>query len=909
GFQVPLGEEGEILERAKEIEVPFRLYNFTPDPNFKIILQFGALADQDAGGFENTSLLVEREIYPSSANHAVDSSSPFKLGRISLTDEDRRKLQNARYMRILLVNTVNPVSGLVLIAPPIVRGAGFRPIVVRGDHISAAPDGVKAVSAAERIDAGLRAKYGDTIDRLHPDNARQRVIEVAWKNLDPGESAGIDGRTSAIPLSNYRVLSFFVKGPVTGAGLGDAVFRFILARGPASLGEREGTALDVRFPAAALSPGEWSKVEIRYGGKDQDVFVNGNRVESSINCRPEALRRKGSEAPGMGNFSDDGSGGSGYAAAFLSPAGGKLPDGKFSLDEIILEDPSPSYRLNAGSTLEWTRPGALITYGGTTVLSDLVVSTSLESGVRGDPFTPRSEKFIGALSRSRAETTFLGAKLSSDISFLAASDYAYWSAGHGVSRAWGPFSLEETFSTAPYDLTMTHGFSVGWTTRVYSLFAGDLSYENEKLLRRWKTSLGFTPFPENSSGISLDTDWRWTENTGKPAQWMPNYAETWTMSWYPLLPDSGKNAAKRDAHGLFKATVDTVPVGAEFSLDGLSNVSQTNNTTQSATTGRLDFPFIIGRYQGMVRGERYFMRNLFYSGENFGDDSYKYAESLRDSPALWFTPPIYSFFNRKLEDTLIRVLKNSDTAPLTERGRFTDKMAFSLQFPSHYGLSALILPSTFQAQIDRTLEQKLDTHLDLLNTGATLGFSAINLFGAFGVRPLFNFYESDEFSHSLGGAVAIPKGEDVSWRTQAEQSMAFHGFLGAVLSLTNTVTVGTTGWLESLSVDWTAPVKKNLLGLFYAWMTGKVRDTGTWPALSRLAASEYERLRKETLELVIDNSTDYTQFSIILGHESIIRVLGRLYLSVFAKVRCDRNEETDVFSFLGTIGTTLNITF
>jgi hypothetical protein len=909
GFQVPLGEDGAVFESAEQIQVPYRFYDistktaWTPVPaDLKLIVQFGGLSDEDTGGSsgnENPLLVVEADIpYTGSSGMAV----------FTLNDEDRRKLLDAKYMRVIIINTgSSPINNkAVLVAPPIVRGSGFRPVTADpGGTISRAPDGnagSPSVSAVEIWDPSLS---NSTVSKLHSGGG-QRVLEVKWHDLaaySDTNAAGVDGRTSAIPLSNYRTLSFFVKGPDPAPPAGSA-FRFIVGRGPNSPIALEAKDID----ADLFLPGQWSKVEIHYGGGDSAVSVNGVRT-GSVSYRPSALRKNGSEAPGMGGYAEDSSGQSGYVALYLEAPGPSLPDGTFSVDEIILEDPSPSYRFNGGTVVEWNRPGELLSAGGTVILEDVKITAALESGVRGDPFTPESELFYGVMNRSRLETKFLGAAVSTDISFLSANDYSYWTAGHSISRSWGPFSLGESFATAPHDRTMNHHFSLGWSSLIRSSFNGDIVYEHEKLQRQWRASLGINPNPETASGVSVNADWRWSENTDRPDRWMPNYAETWARSWEPLLPDLGGGASRRDAHGLLRAVLDTRPVGLEFSVDGTSNFSKSVNSTQSATTGRLDFPFTFGNYRGLLRGERYFIRSLFYGGHDFRSDQYKYLESLADTPLLWFTPPLYSFFNPYLPGTLNRSLLESDSAGITEYGRFSDRLAFTLQFPGSYGLSSLFIPQNLQYQMDRTLEHKMDTRTDVLNTGASLGFQGINMFGAFGAKPLFRFYENDEISHSLGAAAAFPKDEDPSWRIQAEQSMRFYGFLGSQLSLTNTFTAGDTGWIESLSIDWTALAKKTLLGLFYGWAAGKIENRSTWPALSSLAAAEHERLRKESMEMVIDNSGEYTRFSLILGHESIIRVMGRLYLSVFAKLDCTQDEQSETLSFIGTIGTTLNITF
>jgi hypothetical protein len=79
--------------------------------------------------------------------------------------------------------------------------------------------------------------------------------------------------------------------------------------------------------------------------------------------------------------------------------------------------------------------------------------------------------------------------------------------------------------------------------------------------------------------------------------------------------------------------------------------------------------------------------------------------------------------------------------------------------------------------------------------------------------------------------------------------------------------------------------------------------------VSAVLAGDYEQLRKETLELSFDNTGDYLTWSLIAGHESIIRILGRLTFSVFAKLNCTRNYQRDDLSFIATLGTTLHVTF
>jgi hypothetical protein len=115
--------------------------------------------------------------------------------------------------------------------------------------------------------------------------------------------------------------------------------------------------------------------------------------------------------------------------------------------------------------------------------------------------------------------------------------------------------------------------------------------------------------------------------------------------------------------------------------------------------------------------------------------------------------------------------------------------------------------------------------------------------------------------------------------------------------------------VESFILDWTVPTRKSLLSIFYGWIAAAAQTQSSWLALSDLMNTGYEQLRKETLELAFDHSGDYLQWSLIAGHESIIRIFGRLNFSVFAKLNCTQDERVQILSFIGTIGTTLNVSF
>ncbi|MDR2314716.1 MAG: hypothetical protein LBE02_09325 [Spirochaetaceae bacterium] len=911
GFQVPLGQDGTLLEQAKTIVVPLRFYNFdVSNPEILVLAQFGVLAEEGSGGVENSSLIVEAPIFygtaagtfgyaaslPSSWIERNDSDG-YAVA-ITLTDQMRRSLQNATQMRLLIINTgSSPFSGRVLAAKPFIMGASWRAITLDGGKIRAAQD-VEKISATERRDPALRS---GKIDRLH-ESGSNHVLEVRWDSTAP--AAGADGRTPAIPLSNYRVLSFYLRGSPSPFPA-NSRFHFIISQGPGSYGDPNKTALELTASLDNLfDQDRWYNVEIHYGRGRRRFLVDGHEYPADIHYRPEALRQN---ILGEADFTGDGQ--SGYAAVFVETT---APSGSFSIDEICLEDPSPSFRVNGGGALDWRHPGGLVQVRDRELLSDLAFTTALESAVQGDPFNSQAETFSGVQSRSQGETSILGLRTTGNLQFMASNDTSYWSAGHGLSRSFGLFSFSESFNTSPYDEAMDHALSLNLGTPVFGNLSSSMVYQNHRLTRIWNGSTGIKDLQNLYPGFSLEGSLQYTEKTEKPGDWMPNYAKTWAQSWTMMFPDSGAGMAEsvmqdrraRARGGIF---FNYLPVGADLSFEGNSEVSVPLEISKSSSTVRLDFPFAFDPFHGNLRFQRNILRSLMYSGRDIGDDLFQYGKSLSDASPLWREIPIYALFDSKLDSAMDRTLSSYTLE--AENTRFNENLLLNLFFPERYDISSLVTPVHFFTQLDRTVEQRLDTRLDVFTFNSSLGFSSINLFGALGNSPVFRFYRNDEFRHSITGIVSFPESEEPQWRIQAEQFLGFYGFRGAELAVNNILSAATSGWIENFTLLWTIPREKTLLSAIYGAVIRKAAGNGFFPFLDELALSEYERLIRESLEFVIDHSGEKGVYQVILGHESLVRIMGRLTLTGFAKFDFTRNKNTSLTSIMLRFGATLSVSF
>ena len=900
GFQVPVNNYSGLLSRAGEIEIPFRFYGFSGGADgLELIIQIGALPSEDFGFEENDNLVWKEELFL--AADPIDTN--VRIVKFSLTDEDRLKLGDAKYLRIIAVNkntSSETISGRVLIAPPIVRGAAFRPVIRNGSNVTESSGFLSAVNRVTTVEtietAGnkLESAYGEIIRRLHPldDMTRntQRVLEIKWEDMQTGISAGVDGRTGELPLDNYRELSFFVKGPQNANG---ETLSFIIASGHDSISD---SLLEARIPLSAFRAGQWSKVTIRYQGSGKGVFVDGVRTADVV-YRPSHRQINNSEKK------------TSYAAILVNPSdsSSSLDDDSISIDEIILEDSLLAYRVNAGAAVEYTKPGTLISIGGVSVLSDFSVSSAVESEIRAGSEEQDSKTYGSVVNRTGAEISLLGVNISGNMAFTAVEDTFVWNADHTVSRTIGFFSVSEKFYASPQENSVRHNFNMAFSSDFYAKFEADALYDFSKLMQKWNVGIGYTPQNELIPSAAITSEAVWTRS--EKIEEDENYGELWVRSWEPLIPDTGSGAELRKTGTQIVITQRTKPVGAVLTFDGSTNFSGANSLTRSENSLFLDVPIVFEKTTVKFRSGRGFKRHLYFSGDDALDDGRKFFESINDFFPTWGVFPFYSLFAPELADTMNEGLENSPSAGFAQYSSLNDHFSTVINLPSIYNPSAFIIPSKISLRVERVLEQKMDTKTDMLNVGGGLSFSAINMFGRMGYSPVFKFYQSDEYTHTVEAAVIIPKGEDVTWRFQSVLGAGFRGFSGSVLNFVNTFTMRSEYWTESLISEWTVPTKKSLLSVFYNWIAAGAAKQNSWLTFSALLNSDYEQLRRESLEAVFDKSSDYLRWTVSAGHEEIIRILGRLEFTTFIKLRCGKDLYSDIFNFDALIGTSLRISF
>jgi len=941
GFQIPLGDSGALLAQAKEILVPFRFYNFASNTTVEVDIQYGTLAPQNSGGAENSNLTIYRTLYTYTYTYG-GSAAPTAWSQLTVTlnDDDRRKLQNATFLRIVVRQTA-PVSGSsttgrFLIAPPVALGAVFRSVTVNADRITPAPDPSTGSGAAviETPDPTLRSAFPSFIDRLHPNGASQRVLRELWQSLAQDQGVGADGRTPAIPLLEYRNFTFFLKGPAptTIGDFSTALVHFIVARRPESYlaaNRNNEVALEASIPASAFAPGQWSMVEVRYGGANQGVFVNGQRVNGALWIyRPSVAANIGgsTDTGGTGAPSSAGTGsqtvfsassgsGTGYAAVFLTPPnGGSLPDGTLSIDELTLQDPAPNYRANLGGALSWKVDGPVVSYRGKPLLTDLSVQTAMESAVQGDPLAQDGNPSgrAAVASRSAASVKVLGASLSGNLGLQVSNAYSSWNGGHAITLPLGNLSTQDTFSASPSQGILLHRLSTALSAPFQSSLQAETSIASLQKQRSWQVQGGYSRDNQNTPGLPFTTQAgaqaRWTRTIDQNPDPTLSYGELWTESLSDMVIDPGWGVRKRETGATFSFGIPTQPLGFGFRSEGSQTAALSTGTTDSSLQGTLEFPFTIRALKGTLRQQRMVTRSLAVVGPDVSSDLSRFGEGLYDYRELWALPPLYTLYDGGLGSRIQDLAVQSSFYTSTRALTFTDGSSFNLGLPRTEGPWGLLVPASLSSGLKRTLQRQLDTLQDTLALTGALDFTAMNLFGAFGTNPVFQFYKSDEFSHHIEGNWSWPQSGPSTWRIASSQNLGFYGFVGAQLLLTHTLTTTNSGWSDGIRSTWTVPTDHSLLGLIYDRMTDRMGNLKNMPAVQELAKTKTERLRRESLETVAD-FTGTGSFTLTVGHESIVRIPGRLALSAFGNLELLRDYGTKITTIQTILGTSLKITY
>lgn len=915
GFQMELSEDAQTIAQARTIVLPFRFYDLAGDDQVRAYIQIGALANED-GDAESAELVWSFPLGAAVSGAVAETS--WAYASVDLSDLDRARLASSKALRFVVrldapttapASTVD-ASGRLLVLPPVVQGAVFRPVLVSGGAVSTADD---KAGAGEKVDAALAAAFPADLSRLHPDGEAQRVLVSEWNSLAADQAAGIDGYPNPFPLWSYRSLTLFVRGPAAASAsdadaLKTAKVRLVIAEDSDALeaGGESSRFIDATIPASAFTAGAWSRVVVDYAKTDAGVSVDGSAVSgAAVAYRPSLARAYRTRAAKNG----EGGGPRYFAAVVEASEGATLPDGSFAIDEICISEPLTSFGSYASGAASWKRSGALLNIGETVLISDLSAETRAEASVAGNPLETAAdtESTSQAKGSGKAEATILGAKVNAELGLSSSAQSFAWSGSHGIRLPLGPVAITEKFATSPDTEALSHSAGISLSGPISAEASAAMDALPTKITRSWKASVSTPASAKANVSLGFSASYIGAADTNLlNLPYLSAYAESWSH----LAPGEGLDERRRDfaANAAFALKGDSLGVSAASTAGSQFNASL--DTRVETASVSLFFPFQAGGLSGSFGFARRFSLT-----EKAADDAGQAGSAVEDAAAfsrilsasfpLWATLPLYTLGDPALSDSF----RGSTNASLASA--FSDGFETSLKFPRALGWTAIVQPSALSFSLARAFDRTLDTTVDSIKTTVTAQSSAVNLFGAFGTAPLFSFYKSDEFSHSLSATVAFPKNEAADWELSFRQLVAFFGFTTEKLTVSNIVKTGSEGWSDGTAVSLTCPQEKSFMKGLYRLALGKAAGWKNGPFLAELAAAKAEVESRRTVEFSISYADDIA-WSLQAKDESILKATKKLTWITFFTFgasggRSDGNELD--LTIKGSIGLSLSLRF
>jgi hypothetical protein len=934
---------------AREIELPFRFYGWSGSGDIAVYIQFGEIANGESVFQDEDNRILTRRLYPS-ADAGTSLRPDFQGGidsrahiaGIQLSDADRRRLQNTQSARLVIVRQSGECSGRLLVAPPVTRGAQFRPLVVRDGSVRTQDDTLE-VRAVEIADDSLDQKESALMRRLHPNGERERVLNVSWNHA--GDAAAVDtaagtgGTLGKAPFSAYRVLTLFVRLPeseAAGADFSTSTFSVVLGKGEAAYSDISRRCLRAEIPARALlAAGEsgWVKAELRYGTAERGVFIDGKKTgELEWGMAGLAESARGGTAADAAAGAETGM----SLAVFLQPpAGGSLPEsGRFCIDEVLLTDSAGTFTGNLGISAAWEKYGTLIALADFPLLANIRVQTDNELSLlvrdayqNGTPSAPSgtpSGTPEGAFSGgTNAAIDIAGFQLKGEAAVNASGSQVLWKGGHSIARFFGPVGFQERFYLDTDGSEWLHQAAL-FLNSVLSARLEAESQNRTEQNRQWKASLG-KPGP---GGFSLDARLHYSATGARDTS--GQYIAAWTESFRPLVPDSGASAEKRlvnlragfnDSRALLWGTAADAaaapdsggaPSGAGIflRLDGTNLYEDASGREAARSEIETGVPVAISGYKAVFSLRRAYERALLAPARDIFADLDTFAAAHCGALPLYAQAPLYSLFDPAAPDRFTASVQTAAGGALIAESLFQDEYRLTLDTPAFAGGGAarILVPRQVEAYTRREISRKLDSSLDKLLTGFAVRHSAVNIAGAYSPLALFRFYQNDELDSTISAEWSLPHGGTASWRVQTSQLFSFYGFKGASLDFEDVLTFREKSWTLLFTLYWTVPAANSLLGRLYDWALRRAPATTSWTIVSALKTRGASRLRREKLETRVNKTEEgHIDHAITAGHESIIRLGGSFTLSTFAELSTTFSAKTSTFTLLASTGLKLNV--
>ncbi|MFW5710323.1 MAG: hypothetical protein ACOCZA_00080 [Spirochaetota bacterium] len=780
---------------------------------------------------------------------SIEPETTWQRITIPLTDEDREKLKSSTGIEFVVAESgASTAEGRLLIADIDLQGTPFT---------GAADNATDFEVFTRALDPGS-SSYESLMDQPEADLLNEdsvfntKVTRVDWTSND----WSMTGYHTPFQLDEYDSFSFFMR---TEEEEPDTL-RLIL-RNP----QDEGLAVEFTPPNAHS---DWRRYTWKLHSSDPDdrILVDGSPVAGGAQLvTPDGLKTE-EAATGVNEFTVE------------ALAGG---DGALEIDEVYLHDPRLDIGAGGRTEVEYHYPEALIRIGEQPLLHQLNFRQTVygrQPGYQGG-LTP-------APAAAVAFTNSLDFKLLS--SSIGLHYNGQWDAeeylpagGYRVSLplAENRFQLSDEYSEQhnhdSIDILRAAGVSLSSRKQSSLGFNSTLLWENRVMDRTWDLSAALRERDKLQVTLESGLHSRNAEIDAEEGAFGNRYAR-FTELFYPVRTSGPHFRRTEHALGIaFKGNRLDADFSHSFSTATSAEQSPFALKAGGSWTARLSSRIGKNPTRSLRLKHTYSRDSLFeaeYGQQNgFIEDLSSLPGRLLDSPFIWTAVPYYELWSEELLQEFQWKTEGRLNAA------YTPSSEISVDRNPGSRLYDLLAPARISFGVERTLQRDLDSVTDAHSLNGLYRATALNLFGRLGRYSVFEWYRTEEISHSLLYSGALDAEEQ-------KHEFTLGQFVELNLNQQSRVGVHST-WKQTLGES-----VRSVDSRLY-WRHSRQFE-GAVPFEEKIRIKGEKRLEhSEEIEFSLqDESADVRSLMLTAGHTSTLILGENGSLKGFARAGYRRNE-------------------
>ncbi len=756
----------------------------------------------------------------------------------ALGPAERAKLARSRGVRLIIIRQdAGSCSGRVLIDRLALAGSDF--------WVDASGFSATGTVTARQIEEGqalypppkeLVDAFPEVEDTFHPFAEVQQVLEVDWQGgTAPTDDWSLQGFTgSGVEGIDYRRIVYYARLPTPLTG---ATIEFSLLDA-----DNRGIRWQFDPEILAILGANWAKIEVDLDSKK--VLLNGSEISgSSVTIDPS------------------------YGSLYLFKVSLENSSaGTLYLDELHLTDPRGAVGAAFGLDLDFSLPGELLHLGDYALVSNLSLSERAFFATAGFSTLygrPLSASTVSSLTEVSCDLAF--SQASANVQVAGVEQSFTLSGGHRVMvpnfsfpvHFSDSFSLKEVdtgrniYRENTLDFTLPESLTLNLTASASS--------GSDILIQSWQSGLDIPvlspflvttdlEFKRSKSGYSVIEEW---------------YGSSWCRAYNLLFPWQQGLFLERKSGFDLGLSLATKPLGAELtagldfqSYDFISPTRRQKNELELTLQLPWELWAETSKRVTITPGYSRELRVMDTQGKtgDLSDDLRVYAGDIEQQSYFFILPPFAELFSGAAKEDFTSAGKDYEQAFYRPQASITIERLFSSR------ISDLFIPSFFQLSLDKEFKKDGDLVQFLNNYYLKTRNNAVNLFGSYGVYPIFSFYKLDEYGAGLTLTLTYDDNTFHSSDLLLEQYVGFETEKSSILTLDNRF-----NYQQTDLTSWSDEVQLSYKRFIYPPEGVKL------PLLPESVERNGYYSHRESLALEIsgeESSYSYHPMNIVLKHET-----------------------------------------